>query len=79
MILKSTKQKIDVVKTTHPDLYESIQMNLKHLSDEDKGIVAGLVIEAVIKSDGDVEILEVADFANNNKFEEDFEDDTPIW
>ena len=58
MIVKVKKQNFQSLKNSHSDLYESIQICLNHLSDEDKGVVAGLVIEYVIKSDGDVGALE---------------------
>lgn len=57
MILTAKRQKFDIIKTTHPDLFESIQKYVAYLSPEDKGMVAGLIIEAVIKSGGDVTIL----------------------
>jgi hypothetical protein len=57
MILKAKRQKFDLIKTTHPDLFESIQNHVAYLSPEDKGMIAGIIIEAVIKSGGDVTIL----------------------
>lgn len=70
MIVKVKKQNFATLKETHGDLYESIQGCLKHLSDEDKGIVAGLVIEYLIKSDGDISVLE-----EEFNFEEEMENE----
>lgn len=73
MIVKVKKQNFAKLKDSHTDLYESIQGCLANLSDEDKGIVAGLVIEFVIKSDGDVSILEES-FDFEEEMEEGFDD-----
>lgn len=71
MLLKFKKQKINTIEKTHPDLYKTIQDSLAALSDEDKGIVAGLIIEAVIKSDGDESILqEELDFDPDEDWDE---------
>lgn len=54
------KQDFQRLKKTHPDLYANLLRFFPHLSDEGKGIAAGLIIEYVIKSGGDVDIFQDA-------------------
>lgn len=60
LLIKIKKQMFNKLKDSRQsDLYETINKFLPHLSEEDKGIVAGLCIEYVIASDGDPEIFEM--------------------
>lgn len=49
---------MDVLKKTHPDLYATLNAQLKDFTDEQKGKAAGLIIEYVLKSGGDYRIFE---------------------
>lgn len=71
MINKIKKQNFSSLSKSHPDLFNSIQGNLEHLSTEDKGIVAGLVIEYVIQSGGNVDVFDDLDLDIE---EEDFDE-----
>lgn len=58
MILnKYKKQNIEVVKNNQPDLAASLKAHFPELSDEDKGRIAGFVIEYVIQAGGDTDIF----------------------
>ncbi len=60
-LLKIKKQNLEVIKKNQPELYKSINTNLPNLSDEDKGIIAGIVIEFVIQSSGDTDVFLLGD------------------
>lgn len=76
IIAKITKQKWDLLKKTHPDLYATINVHTPklsvELSEDDKGILAGLIIEYVLKSNGYINIFQ-DDFARRiESIEDDF-------
>ncbi len=57
-LLKIKKQNFQALKNSkQSDLYETINRFLPNESDEVKGVVAGLCIEYVIKSNGDPDIF----------------------
>ena len=58
MIVKSTNQNFSVLEQTHPDLFAVIRAKFPYMSDEDKGKIAGLCIEYVIQSGGEVDIFQ---------------------
>lgn len=58
IINKIVKQKVEVLKKTHPDLLASINAHFPELPDDEKGKLAGFVIEYVIKSEGNTSIFE---------------------
>lgn len=62
IFVKIVKQDMGRLKKTHPDLFVNIQKHLPHLSSEGQGIVAGLIIEHVIKAEGDIDVFQDNDF-----------------
>lgn len=58
LIVKFIKQKIDNLRNRQPDLLKSIELADPSFTDEQKGIVAGLIIEYVLKSGGNATIFE---------------------
>ena len=58
MVFNIKPQKFDVLEKTHPDLFTMINKTLPDLTTEQKGKVAGLVIEYVIQSEGDIDIFQ---------------------
>ena len=58
MPLKFKKQDFMKLINSHPALHTDICETLNHLSNEDKGKIAGIVIEYVIKSGGQVDIFQ---------------------
>lgn len=57
IINKFKAQKLSVLEKTQPDLFATVNAHMSDLNEEQKGKVAGLIIEYVIKSGGDVSIL----------------------
>ena len=60
IISKIAKQNIEILKQRQPDLLKSIELpkELSELTDREKGAVAGLIIEYVLKSGGTPSIFE---------------------
>ncbi len=70
-LLKIKKQNLEIIKKNQPELYKSINKNLEHLSEQDKGIVAGIVIEFVIQSGGNTDVFLLGDDTPKRAVEED--------
>lgn len=73
-ILKIKAQDFELLRKTHPDLYTMINTQFSDLAPNIKGKIAGLCIEYVIKSNGDVDIfqedLEVDEQDLNDEYDE---------
>jgi hypothetical protein len=65
---KYKPQNVLLLKKNQPDLYDTIRQTVPKLTDEQFGKVAGLIIEYVIQSGGNVEIFQSDDM----DFSEDF-------
>lgn len=72
MLIKPKKQNFASLKESLPDLYTTINVSLPNMSSEEKGIVAGLCIEYIIQSGGDVDILQ--DDLSKENIDEDFDE-----
>lgn len=76
IITKYTKQKMEVIKKTLPDLYTTLRLHFPEAMLENSpilGEVAGLIIEYVLKSGGTDEIFQDAEL-NSYTTEEDYLD-----
>lgn len=49
---------MNVLETSQPDLKKTLDINLHDVEDRIKGIVAGLIIEYVLKSGGNPSIFQ---------------------
>jgi len=58
IIIKFAKQKMDVIENAQPDLKKTLDINLPDVEERTKGIVAGLIIEYVLKSGGNPSIFQ---------------------
>lgn len=58
IISKSKNQKMGVIANTQPDLWKSIKALFPDDAEEQQGKIAGVVIEFVIKSGGDVRVFD---------------------
>lgn len=67
------KQHINALKATHPDLYSIVTRNFPDSSEEEQGKIAGLCIEYVIQSRGEIEIFQ-DDILDDTIYDEDDED-----
>ena len=72
-ILKIKKQDFPLLKQTHSDLYTTITSTFPELDDATKGKIAGLCIEYVIQSDGDVDIFQ-EEISVDKDMEDDFDE-----
>ncbi len=75
-ILKAKKQDFELIKRTHPDLYTTINTNFPNIDDTEKGKIAGLCIEYVIQSSGDVDIFQEDLDISEEEFEDGNYDET---
>jgi len=57
MVFNIKNQKFERLEKTHPDLFTMINKIFPDLDQEQKGAVAGLCIEYVIQSEGDIDIF----------------------
>lgn len=57
IINKYKKQNLEIVKANQSDLAASLKAHFSDMSDEDKGRIAGFVIEYVIQAGGDPEVF----------------------
>ena len=58
IITKFAKQKMEVLENAQPDLKKTLDINLLNIDEITKGIVAGLIIEYVLKSGGNPSIFQ---------------------
>lgn len=72
MEFKIKPQDFKRLEQTHPDLFSMINHTVPNLSDEDKGKVAGLIIEYVIQSEGDVDIFQEIIDPQDEELDEEF-------
>ena len=54
---KFKTQRVDTLRKNQPDLYETLKRLFPTATDEDTGKMAGLIIEYVIQSGGNVDIF----------------------
>lgn len=54
---KYKPQRVELLKKNQPDLYDTLRRLFPTASEEDTGKMAGLVIEYVIQSGGNVDIF----------------------
>lgn len=58
IITKYAKQKMNILEQSQGDLKRTLDINLPNVEDSIKGIVAGLIIEYVLKSGGNPSIFQ---------------------